>query len=287
MVQNLENLIDELNKIKVNSAKKNQDIPTISVAKIKDMAQKYNLSLLEVEIAALEEKIIPERYERNYDTINFSEQIKLLRSTVCVVGCGGLGGNIIEILIRLGIGNLILVDGDKFNESNLNRQLLCTEDKIGKVKAETAAERIKHINSSINTKTYSQFIDSSNVRKIIQEADLVVDALDNITARFILEKACRELEKPLIHGAINGFSGQVSTIFPQDKGLQAIYGPSQQYNQQNKATRVSAPSVTPAMVASFQVAEVLKVLLNRGKPLRNKLLLLNLEESDINVLEFD
>jgi len=287
MKKNLDNLIDELNKIKVNSAKKNIDIPTISVNKIKDMAQKYNLSFREVEIAALEEKIIPERYERNYDTINFSEQIQLLRSTVCVVGCGGLGGNIIEILIRLGIGNLILVDGDKFNESNLNRQLLCTEDKIGKVKAETAAERIKHINSSINTKTYSQFINSANARKIIQGADLVVDALDNIATRFILEEACRELEIPFIHGAINGFSGQVSTIFPQDKGLQAISGPPQQYNQQNKTSRVSAPSVTPAMVASFQVAEVLKVLLNRGNPLRNKLLLLNLEEADINVLEIE
>ncbi len=287
MEKNLDNIIDELNKIKVKSAKKNQDIPTISVDKIKDIAQKYNLALLEVEIAALKEKIIPERYERNYDTINFSEQIQLLRSTVCVVGCGGLGGNIIEILIRLGIGNLILVDGDKFNESNLNRQLLCTEDKIGKVKAETAAERIKHINSSINTKTYSQFIDSSNVRKIIQGANLVVDALDNIPSRFILEKACRELKIPFIHGAINGFNGQVSTVFPQDKGLEAIYGKPEKFDNQDKISRVSVLSVTPALVASFQVAEVLKVLLNKGKPLRNKLLLVNLEESDINVLEMD
>ena len=278
-------IIDELNRIKEISVKKKNGISTISIDNVKEMAKKYSLSTLEVEVAALQLKIMPARYERNYDTINFSEQIHLLHSTVAVVGCGGLGGNIIEMLARLGIGNLVVIDGDIFNESNLNRQLLCTENNIGKSKAESAAARIKHINSSISTKAYSQFIDLENVERIIQRVDLAVDALDNIPSRFILEKSCKSLKIPFIHGAISNFNGQVSTIFPEDKGLEAIYGPPERYDKQNKKSIVSVPSFNPALVASLQVAEVVKVLLKKGKSLRNKVLLINLEESDINVLE--
>jgi len=278
-------MIDEFNRIKEISVKEKNGISTISIDKVKKMSKKYSLSTLEVEIAALKQNIIPARYERNYDTISFSEQIHLLRSTVAVIGCGGLGGNIIEMLARLGIGNLVVIDGDIFNESNLNRQILCTENNIGKGKAETAEARIKHINSSINTKAYSQFIHSENIDKMIQETDIVVDALDNIPSRFDLQKSCRSLKIPLIHGAINNFNGQVSTIFPGDKGLEAIYGPPERYDKQNKKNIVSVPSFNPSLVASLQVAEVVKVLLNRGKPLRNKVLLINLEELDINVVE--
>jgi len=278
-------IIDELNRIKEISAKRKNGISTISINHAQDIAKKHSLSTIEVEIAALQQNIMPARYERNYDTISFSEQIHLLRSTVAVVGCGGLGGNIIEMLARLGIGNLVVIDGDIFNESNLNRQLLCTENNIGKGKAESAAARIKHINSSISTKTYSQFIDLKNISTIIRGVDLAVDALDNIPSRFILEKSCKSLKIPLIHGAINNFNGQVSTILPGDNGLETIYGPLEKYDKQNKKSVVSVPSFNPALVASLQVAEVVKVLLNRGKPLRNKVLLINLEELDINILE--
>ncbi len=282
-----ENLSKELQIIKDKSDKINQNkgISVISSKKIQHLAKKFDLSFLEIEIAALQKEIMPARYERNYNTFVFSEQIELLSATVAVIGCGGLGGSIIEMLARLGIGTLIIVDGDKFNENNLNRQLISTEKKIGKNKAEAAAERITKINSSVKINSYPQFIDSTNIQQVIRGADLVIDALDNIPARFVVEKACRDYKIPFIHGAVNGFNGQVSTIFPQDKGLEAIYGPSQKYKQQNNNTRIPVPSVTPTMIASFQIAEAIKVLLNRGKPLRNKLLLINLEESEINMVE--
>lgn len=281
------NLGDELNKLKTVSTNEGNDIPIISTDKVIEIAKKFTLSALQVEIVALQQNIMPARYERNYDSISFSEQINLLNSTVAIVGCGGLGGNAIEMLARLGIGNLIVIDGDTFNESNLNRQLLSTEYNIKKGKAEAAAVRIKQINSSINTKTYSQFIDSENIDKILQGADIVVDALDNILARLELQKCSNRLKIPLIHGAINNFFGQVSTILPGDRGLEIIYGSSEKYKEANKKRRVSVPSFTPAMVASFQVAEVTKALLNRGELLQNKLLLINLETLDINVLEID
>src|SRR6056297_3714445 len=91
-------IIDELNRIKEISVKKINDISTISIDKVKKMSKEYSLSTLEVEIAALQQTIMPARYERNFDAISFSEQIHLLRSTVAVIGCGGLGGNIIEML---------------------------------------------------------------------------------------------------------------------------------------------------------------------------------------------
>ena len=281
------NITNELIKIKEKPFDKENDFSVISVDEIKKIAKLGNLSLIEVEIAALKEEIMPERYQRNYNTISYSEQIKLLQSSVAVIGCGGLGGNIIELLARLGIGKITLVDGDVFSENNLNRQLLCTEKNISRNKAETAAERIGQINSSIKTITYSEFIDSVNIHKIIKETDLVVDALDNISDRFILEKACKKEKIPFIYGAVEGLNGQVSTIFPQDKGLESIYGPSKRYIKKKKGSRISVVSATPALIASFQVQEAIKVLLKRGTILRKKVLLINLEDLDINILELD
>lgn len=285
MINIQKNINDELNHLRLASSKEENHIPIISDDKVMEIAQKYSLSPLEVEIIALQQEIIPARYERNYDSISFLEQIRLLNSTVAVIGCGGLGGYAIEMLARLGIGNLIVIDGDIFKGSNLNRQLLCTENYIGKGKAEIAAARIKKINSSINTRACSQFINSDNINELMHGADVIVDALDNIPARILLQKSCNRLKIPLIHGAINGFNGQVSTILPGDKGLEMIYRSSQNDQKLNKKSRFSVPSFSPAVVASFQVAEVTKALLKRGALLRNKLLLMNLETMDINILE--
>jgi len=287
MEKNIKVIINELNKIKEKSINKEDGFSVISIDETKEIAQRCHLSPIEVEIAALREEIMPQRYQRNYNTISYSEQIKLLQSRVAIIGCGGLGGSIVELLARLGIGKLTLVDGDVFSENNLNRQLLCSEENIGRGKTEAAAERIKQINPNIRTRTYSRFIDSVNIHEIIQEADLAVDALDNVSDRFILEEACQKERIPFIHGAVEGLNGQVSTIFPQDKGLELIYGSSKKYNKQKKSSRISVLSPTPALIASFQVQEVIKVLLKRGTILRKKLLFINLEDLDINILELE
>lgn len=266
---------------------KKQECLLLTVKEIKQIAKKFHYPSKEIEIIALNEGMLPSRYQKNYGSISLSEQIKLLRSKVAVIGCGGLGGNILELLARLGVGELIVTDGDRFNESNLNRQILCTEENLGKSKVKAAVERVRIINSSVKVKTYTLFINPKNIQEIIQGADLAVDALDNISARFALEKACQELEIPLVHGAVDGFNGQVSTIFPQDKGLEQIYGSSKKINKQKRISRISVPAVTPALIASFQVQEVIKILLQKGKPLRNELLFINLEDHDIEILKLD
>ncbi|MDD3538936.1 MAG: ThiF family adenylyltransferase, partial [Atribacterota bacterium] len=150
-------MLAELKKFKENSKNLIKGIPIIPIAQVRYLSQKYALPPKEIEITALQEEIMPARYHRNYHTISFTEQIKLLHSKVAVVGCGGLGGNIIEMLARLGIGSITAIDGDIFKESNLNRQLLSSEKNMGKGKAETAVSRIKDINSSIEAISYSQF----------------------------------------------------------------------------------------------------------------------------------
>jgi molybdopterin/thiamine biosynthesis adenylyltransferase len=281
-------IIDELNRIKEKiTVDKKQEYLLLSIKEIKQIAKKYHYPSKEIEILALDEGILPSRYQKNYSSISLSEQIKLLRSKVAVIGCGGLGGNILELLARLGVGEIIVIDGDKFNESNLNRQILCTEENLKKSKVKEAAIRVKKINSSVKVKTHALFINSKNIQEIIQGADLAIDALDNISTRFVLEKACQELEIPLVHGAVDGFNGQVSTIFPQDQGLELIYGSLKKLNRQKRISRLSVPAVTPALIASFQVQEVIKILLQKGKPLRNELLFIDLEDHDIEILKLD
>lgn len=281
-------IIDELNRIKEKiTVDKKQEYLLLSIKEIKQIAKKFHYPSKEIEILALNEGILPSRYQKNYNSISLSEQIKLLRSKVAVIGCGGLGGNILELLARLGVGEIIVIDGDKFNESNLNRQILCTEENLKKSKVKEAAVRVRKINSSVKVKTHTLFINSKNIQEIIQGADLAIDALDNISTRFVLEKACQELEIPLVHGAVDGFNGQVSTIFPQDQGLELIYGSLKKLNRQKRISRLSVPAVTPALIASFQVQEVINILLQKGKPLRNELLFIDLEDHDIEILKLD
>jgi molybdopterin/thiamine biosynthesis adenylyltransferase len=257
----------------------------ISLKQIKEIAGKFQTKSREIEISALKNNIIPERYHRNLGVINPSEQIKLLQSKVAIIGAGGLGGTVVELLTRIGIGELIIADKDIMGDSNLNRQILSTETNLGQSKSEVAAKRIKEINSSIEITEYSIFIDSDNVKKIIEGVDVVVDALDNLPSRFVLQKACRELKIPLVHGAIAGFNGQLTTIFPEDKGLELIYGSARDLPEHGSEVTLGAPTVTPALITSLEAQEVIKILLKRGKLFRNKLLYLDIENANIEVLK--
>lgn len=266
----------------INSSGEKYD--SISFDQVKKIAIKFQLSSKEIEILALKSNIIPGRYQRNLGVISPSEQVKLLQSKVVIIGAGGLGGTVLELLTRMGVGQLIIADKDLIVDSNLNRQILSNETNLGQDKAEVAVRRVKEINSSIEITGHSVFIDSDNVKKIIKGAEVVVDALDNLPARFILQKACRELNIPLVHGAIAGFNGQLTTIFPQDKGLELIYGSDKDLPEHGSEVTSGAPTVTPVIIASLEAQEVIKILLKRGKVFRNKLLYLDIEEGTIEIL---
>jgi molybdopterin/thiamine biosynthesis adenylyltransferase len=290
MKQNMKNkkeeiILKELEKIKEEAINPSgKKYYSISIKQTKEITCKFQTNSRDVEILALQNNIIPERYQRNLGVISLSEQAKLLQSKVVIIGAGGLGGTVLELLARMGIGKLIIADKDIIVDSNLNRQILSTETNLGQRKTEVAIKRVKEINSSIEIVGHSVFINSDNVGKIIEGAEVVVDALDNLPSRFVLQKACRDLKIPLVHGAIAGFNGQLATISPEDKGLELIYGSNKDLPEHGSEVELGAPTVTPAIIASLEAQEVIKILLKRGKLFRNRLLYLDIEEGTMEIL---
>lgn len=223
-----------------------------------------------------------ERYKRNVSALSEYESNKLKEFRVCVVGCGGLGGYVIEMLARLGIGYITAVDYDMFEESNLNRQILSKESLVGHSKSKVAKDRVKEINSEVMVRVVDEKLQDVNCRDIIKYHDIVVDALDDIKTRLVLQKMCNELNIPLVHGAIGGWFGQVSTIFPGDNTLDVLYKDNHNNGIENI---LGNPSFIPANIASIQVSEVIKILLNKGNILRHKLLMVDLLNNDYDVIE--
>ena len=222
-----------------------------------------------------------ERYIRNIKAISEEENAVLFDKKVCVIGCGGLGGYIIEILARIGVGNLIVVDGDVFEESNLNRQLFSKTDLLGKSKAESAYRRVLEINPEVKVKYIYDFLDESNYSEIINNSDVAVDALDNIKTKKFLQKACEELGIPLVHGAIGGWYGQVTTIFPGDRTLDIIYKGEEEKGQEKILGNLP---FTASYTASLQSAEVIKLLIKRGDLLRKKILFMDLLNNESEII---
>jgi molybdopterin/thiamine biosynthesis adenylyltransferase len=248
------------------------DTPVIDLQAIRLIASQSGATTLQIEIAALESGIIPLCYQRNTGTIGIDGQLKLLRTCVGVCGLGGLGGYVVELLARFGVGHLILADGEVFEESNLNRQTLCTEADLGHSKTESAAARVSAINSSLSVTTHRGFIKAGDVATVFEDAALVIDALDTVSSRLALEEGCMKLGIPLVHGAIAGSSGQAMTILPGDPGLKAIYASGE---DRGIETLEGNPPTTAAMVASIQAQEAIKIICG-GDLLREGFLLIDL-----------
>lgn len=235
------------------------------------IAERTGLSLRQVECSALEAGVLPERYSRNQKSFSNSDQLRLLRSRVVIIGLGGLGGTVTEILARIGVGRLTLVDGDTFDESNLNRQLLSGISTLGLPKTRAAEARVGEINPAVDIKTVEQFFTEKNSSEILRGASLAVDCLDTISDRFILEAGCREEGIPLVSAAIGGASGQATTIFPGDPGLRSIYGPPGQSPVRGIEASVGTLPFAALYMAAVQCSEAVTVLLGKRSELRNRL----------------
>ena len=258
----------------------------ISLKTTASISRSQDVPAGEVEITALKQGIIPCRYLRNIGTIGLDGQIKLLQSTVAVVGVGGLGGTVIELLARQGIGHLIIIDNDRFAEQNLNRQVMSTEGNLRKYKVTAAAKRVKEINSATTVSTFRQRLTRDNAEKLLGSARVVVDGLDNLSSRLVVERACRQLAIPYVHASIAGFNGQLMTIFPGDVGLSSLYGSSSDtVPEQGIETRIGNPPATVAMIAALQVQEVVRIITGVGAPIRNQILLVDARECTIDRIE--
>jgi molybdopterin/thiamine biosynthesis adenylyltransferase len=208
------------------------------------------------------------------------ENILLRTFHVAVIGCGGLGGYVIEMLARLGIGTLSLFDGDVFDRTNLNRQLLSNETNMGQSKAHAAKKRIHLINRDVSIRAYDSFLNHGN-HHLLEDCDLVIDAVDSVDAKLMLQDICHTLEKPLVFGAIAGWYGQVASIFPGDWTLNKVYR-----SRKSIEKELGNPAFTPATIASIQVAEAIKILLGKEGVLRQQLLFVDLLSHDYELVEF-
>ncbi len=257
---------------------------SLSVRKIQELARKAGMSGWEIERAALGYGLVPERYARNMRTFSLPDQAALLKSQAGVVGLGGLGGTVTEILARMGVGRLTLIDGDRFEDSNLNRQLLSSTANLSRPKADAAAQRVRQINPSTDVTVHACFLTAQNAAELLAGCNVVVDCLDNLRTRFEVEDACRRIGCPMVSAAVAGASGHLTVIFPEDRGLRLVYGEPESLPLKGAETALGTVPYSVAFLASLECAEVTKVLLSRGSLLRDKLLVADLTEGIIEVM---
>ena len=197
------------------------------------------------------------RYARNVPALTEAECRLLKTKRILVVGCGGLGGHIIDQLARIGAGAIRVVDGDVFEETNLNRQLLSSVPLLGVSKARAAANHIARVNPEITVEAVEDFLTEGNVSQLLAGCDVVLDALDNIPSRKILASACAEAGIPYIYGAIQGWVAQAAIAMPEDRLIETLYP---------EGTTIADKSVlsfTPALCASLQTSLCVKLLLGK------------------------
>jgi len=221
-----------------------------------------------------------ERYSKNMKSFSKEELKNSFEKKVCVLGCGGLGGYVIQILARFGIGYLTIVDGDSFAISNLNRQVFSDINSIGIEKVIKTKKDLDIINPDIKINIVCDMVDKENAYDILSGHDVIVDCLDNINTRLLVQDVCEELNIPLIHGAIAGFYGQVTTILPGDKTLNRIYKAGNVGVEKN----LGNPSFIPPCISSIQACEVIKLLNNKGNLLRNKILYIDLLTNEFETI---
>jgi len=252
-----------------------------------EIAWQLGLGLHEIYREALKLGVRPYRYIRNADILSTAEQLKLAESRVAVVGAGGLGGQAIVLLARLGVGALVVVDCDQLEETNLNRQALCSAETLGEPKARAAAEAVASINPGIQVIPHPVRIDAGVIDGILAGSDVVVDGLDNAPDRLLLQDAAARLGIPMVHGALAGFEGRIMTVLPGDAGVKPLYGETADRADPDRPEAVlGVPAVTAALIGTFQAMEVLKILLRRGSLFRNTMAYVDLEKGRLETFRF-
>lgn len=212
------------------------------------------------------------RYERNLGAFSQQELDRVRSKTVLVVGCGGLGGYLCQCLARFGVGKIIVADGDVFTQSNLNRQLFADASSLGRNKAVVAEERLRLINSEVEVCAHPMMLDGHNADSLLDGCDVAVDCLDSAAARLVLAQAAERAGIVLVHGAVQGYYGQVANVYPGDDMIQRLY-------QNVQETQTATPAFTPMVVAGVQSTEVIKLLTENNSAMRNQMLFIDLLET--------
>ncbi|MHB8104406.1 MAG: HesA/MoeB/ThiF family protein [Dehalococcoidales bacterium] len=211
-----------------------------------------------------------QRYDRQIMIYGFGEagQAKLKKAKVFLAGVGGLGSPVAIYLTAAGIGTLRIADHDKVELSNLNRQVLHWEENVGKSKVESASVKLGKFNSGIKIETIAETITEANVSKLVGDSDLIVDAMDNLPTRYLLNKTAVEKGIPFFHGAVYGFEGRAMTVLPGKTAcLNCLY-----HGATVPKEKFPVIGVTPAVIGCIQATEVIKYIVGLGDLLTDRLL---------------
>jgi len=211
-----------------------------------------------------------ERYDRQIMIYDFGEegQEKLKKAKIFIAGTGGLGSPASVYLAAAGVGKIRIVDSDKVELSNLNRQILHWDRDVGKKKVNSAREKLKRLNQNVQLESIREKIAEDNILQLVADCDLIIDAMDNFPTRYLLNKAALTKDIPFLHGAVYGFEGRATTIIPgKTPCLRCIYP------EAPPAEKFPVIGVAPAVIGCIQATEAIKYVLQIGELLRGRLLI--------------
>ncbi len=227
------------------------------------------------------EKLTNEQLEKYYNSISLKEikeegQLKLLNSSVLVVGAGGLGSASLLQLASIGIGHIGVIDNDVVKLKNLPRQIIYQYDDVNKSKVLTVKKRLKKINPDVEVKAYNYLLDTQNARRIIKKYDIVLDCTDNFETKFLINDICVKLKKPFVTAGVSDFKGQIMTVIPpKTRDFKSLFSElpiniEEKYKNDDGVFPFAVSIIS--LIASNEVA---KYLLDIGELLTNQMLVVN------------
>lgn len=225
-----------------------------------------------------------ERYDRQIRIFGVEGQEKLKKSKVAIVGIGGLGSPVAYYLAAAGVGELLLIDEQTPELSNLNRQILHWEEDLGKnPKAVSAKWKLERFNPDIKIKTFTGKLTEENIDSIIKDVDVMVDCLDNFESRYLLDDFAHRRGIPFVHGAVEGLHGQLTTIIPgKTKSLKELFP-----IPPKKKEKFPILGATAGVIGTIQATEVVKLITGHGEVLANKLLIVDLLHNSFEVIDLE
>lgn len=229
-----------------------------------------------------------QRYSRHFILPEVGEagQAKLLDAKVLLIGAGGLGSPTAYYLAAAGVGTIGIVDDDVVDRSNLQRQILHTDDRVGMPKIESAELTLKGLNPDLNVIGYRERVDSSNVKRLFEDYDIIVDGCDNFPTRYLVNDACVFMNKPNVHGSIFQFEGQ-TTVFDPRSGpcYRCLFPEPPPPGAAPSCQEAGVLGVLPGLIGSVQAVETLKLILGIGTSLVGRLLHFDTLSMDIKTLK--
>jgi len=230
-----------------------------------------------------------ERYSRHLLLPEVGEegQLKLLDSKVLLIGAGGLGSPCALYLAAAGVGTIGLVDMDVVDRSNLQRQVIHTEARVGTSKVASARESIEQLNPDVKVVGYETRLDASNVEEIFSAYDVIIDGTDNLPTRYLVNDACVKMGKPNVHGAVYRFEGQLTVFWPASPDnpsgcYRCMFPNPPDASAAPSCSEIGVLGILPGVMGLLQATEALKILLNMGEPLLGKMLYYDALRSSFN-----